>query len=205
MVESGNYCYFLYNQTTRYITNPRTFYRRNQPELGCPISVYLGSVRYPWSAISDWPWYQTSDIWLKRAESDIISDIEINFYLISGIPILSGNHRCCVVTRSCSESWGVRSFLARMKTEKDSPTTSPLIETSPMTSHPMTSHPMDSSPHESWPQGQSPHGRARPIFSLPHGQLAQWLWLVAWWKQILHYTYEPSIFVKCVCCKCLKL
>jgi hypothetical protein len=47
------------------------------------------SDQYPWSVISDWAWYQNLDNGLKRAKSDIISDIGINFYPISDIPLLS--------------------------------------------------------------------------------------------------------------------
>ncbi len=42
-------------------------------------------VRYPWSAISDWAWYRNFRYRIERAESDIISDIGINFYPISYI------------------------------------------------------------------------------------------------------------------------
>ncbi len=50
------------------------------------ISIGGHLVRYPWSAISDWAWYQT-----ERAESDIISDIRIMFYPISDIRHLGLN------------------------------------------------------------------------------------------------------------------
>jgi hypothetical protein len=39
----------------------------------------------------------TSDIGMKRAESDILSDIGINFYLISDIPLIIDQHSGCVV------------------------------------------------------------------------------------------------------------
>ncbi len=46
-------------------------------------------VRYPWSAISDWAWYRNFRYRTERAESDILSDIGINFYLISDIRLLN--------------------------------------------------------------------------------------------------------------------
>ncbi len=46
-------------------------------------------VRYPWSAISDWAWYRNFRYRTERAESDIISDIGIDFYPISDIRHLS--------------------------------------------------------------------------------------------------------------------
>jgi hypothetical protein len=44
-------------------------------------------VRYPWSMISDWTCYRNLRYWTERKESNIISDIGINFYPISNIPI----------------------------------------------------------------------------------------------------------------------
>jgi hypothetical protein len=44
------------------------------------VQLYISSAHrwalYPWSAISDWAWYQNFRYWTERAESNIISDIE---------------------------------------------------------------------------------------------------------------------------------
>ncbi len=57
-------------------------------------------VRYPWSAISDWAWYQNFRYRTERVESDIISDIGIKFYPISDILFYTNNHSSSVLLRS---------------------------------------------------------------------------------------------------------
>ncbi len=62
-------------------------------------------LRYPWSAILDWAWYWNFDSGLKRAESDIISDIGINFYPISDIQRFIDQH----------SGWEVRRWPVKIK------------------------------------------------------------------------------------------
>ncbi len=47
--------------------------------------VFIGGhlLLYPWSAISDWAWYQSFRYRTEKSGSDIIPDIGINFYPIS--------------------------------------------------------------------------------------------------------------------------
>ncbi len=56
-----------------------------------PYTVHIGghSLRYPWSAISDWAWYRNVRYRTEELKSDIISDIGINFCPISDIRLRS--------------------------------------------------------------------------------------------------------------------
>ncbi len=57
----------------------------HRQELEDIISIGGHLLRYPWSAISDWAWYRNFRYRTEESESDIISDIGINFYPISDI------------------------------------------------------------------------------------------------------------------------
>ncbi len=50
-------------------------------------------VWYPWSAISDWAWYRNFRYRTERVESNIISDVGINFYPISNIRHLKASRQ----------------------------------------------------------------------------------------------------------------
>jgi hypothetical protein len=100
------------------ITSPGTAVDMLQSRFTSSLENIGGhSVCYPWSAISDWALYKYRtepdiDIGLKSAESDIISDIGINFCPISDIRLPKFEN---------SGSAVVRRQILNMKTEGSRP------------------------------------------------------------------------------------